>query len=107
MATREIKRNRSKQKINYSKHVLVVFRSNKNITAQVLAPESKKVLFSVSSSKLEKGTKTEKSHEVGNLIAKKIQESKITEIVADRNGYLYHGRVKALFEAVRSAGINI
>lgn len=105
MAIREIKKQRSKKRTDYSKNVLVVSRSNKNISAQVLEAVTKRVLFSATSNNIKSGTKTEKSTKVGELIGKKLKEAGIEELVSDRNGYLYHGRVKAVFDAVRAEGV--
>ena len=107
MPTREIRKLRTQKKINYDKHVLVVFRSNKNILAQVIEPETKNTLFTVVSNNMEEGTKTEKSQKVGAEIAKRAKEAKITEMTFDRSGYLYHGRIKAMVDAVRENGITI
>ena len=85
---------------------LSVFRSNKNIYAQLIDDLSGKTLVAVSSAKVE-GTsaKTEASLEVGKELAAKAQERGITEVVFDRSGYLYHGRVKSLAEGAREAGL--
>lgn len=107
MSTQEIKKLRTSKRIDYRKSVLVVSRSNKNIMAQVLEPVTKRVIFTVTSSTMKKGTKTEKSTKVGEAIVKFAKKAKITEMVANRNGNLYHGRVQALFEAVRNSGIKI
>ena len=112
------KRQRLKYRIkhkNRSGHPrLVVYRSNANIYAQLVDDEKNITLFSASSidkdlkETIKKaGSKTEKSTIVGNAIAEKMKKAKINNIVFDRNGYKYHGRVKALTEAVRSADINI
>jgi large subunit ribosomal protein L18 len=86
-----------------------VFRSNKDIYVQLIDDLSGKTLISASSqteaiSSL-KGTKTEKSRLVGKQIAEKAVQSGITDVVFDRNGYLYHGRVKSLAEAAREGGL--
>jgi large subunit ribosomal protein L18 len=86
-----------------------VFRSNKDIYVQLIDDLTGKTLASASSqteaiSSL-KGTKIEKSKQVGKLIAEKAVQAGITEVVFDRNGYLYHGRVKSLAEAAREGGL--
>ena len=83
---------------------LLVFRSNANNYAQLI-DVSGKTLISCSDIKVDKGTKVEKAKNVGVEIAKKAQEHKITEVVFDRNGYKYHGRVKAIAEGAREGGL--
>jgi large subunit ribosomal protein L18 len=88
---------------------LSVFRSNKQIYAQIIDDESGKTLAYASS--LEKdiaaatGTKTEKAAMVGKLIADKAKAISIEQVVFDRNGYLYHGRVKSVADAAREGGL--
>ena len=82
-----------------------VFRSNKQIYVQVIDDESKKTLASASSLGLEKMNKSEQAVKVGQLIAEKAQAAGISAVVFDRNGYLYHGRVKAVADAAREAGL--
>ncbi|MDO4780022.1 MAG: 50S ribosomal protein L18 [Bacteroides sp.] len=83
-----------------------VFRSNKQIYVQIIDDLSGKTLASASSLKLENaGTKKEQAAKVGEQIAKKAQEAGITSVVFDRNGYLYHGRVKEVAEAARNNGL--
>lgn len=84
---------------------LVVFRSLTANYAQLIDDVAGKVLVGVSDLKSKKGTKTEKAKEIGMEIAKKAQELKITEVVFDRNGYKFHGRVKALAEGAREGGL--
>lgn len=107
MPVRNVRKQRTKKKLSYKDSVLVVFRSNKNILAQILEPETKKTLTTVSSCNIKKGTKTERAEEVGKKIAEQAKKLKIGKLVFDRNGYLYHGRVKALAEAVRKEGVSI
>jgi large subunit ribosomal protein L18 len=89
---------------------LSVFRSNAQISAQLINDEEGKTLVSVSSLckeiSVKEGTKTEKAAMVGAAIAAKALEAGITAITFDRNGYLYHGRVKALADAAREGGLN-
>ena len=89
---------------------LVVFRSNKQIYAQLIDDLSGKTLLSASSLEKEiaekKDTnKTEQAKLVGKLAAEKSVQAGVQQVVFDRNGYLYHGRVKALAEAAREAGL--
>lgn len=90
-----------------SKPRLAVFRSNTAIYAQLIDDSKGLTLLSSSSSnlKLEKGSKVEKSKTVGLELAKSAIKSGITEVVFDRAGYLYHGRVKALAEGAREGGL--
>ena len=85
---------------------LTVFRSNKQIYVQVVDDIAGKTLVSASSLSLEgKCTKKEQAAKVGALIAKKSLEAGITTVVFDRNGYLYHGRVKEVADAARNGGL--
>jgi len=84
---------------------LVVFKSLKATYAQLVDDNSKKTLLSASSLKTKKGTKTEKAKEAGTEVASKAKEKNITKVVFDRNGYKYHGRVKALAEGAREGGL--
>lgn len=85
---------------------LTVFRSNKQIYAQVIDDEAGVTLASASSLKLEAtGTKTEVAAQVGAAVAKAALAAGVEAVVFDRNGYLYHGRVKQLAEAAREAGL--
>ncbi len=86
-----------------------VFRSNKQISVQLVDDINGKTLISASS--LEKdlasqnGTKIEQAAKVGALIAEKAKSAGIESVIFDRNGYLYHGRVKQLAESAREAGL--
>ena len=82
-----------------------VFRSNKAIYVQLIDDLGGTTLCSSSSKGLEGGTKTEVAAKVGADIAKKAMDKGITEVVFDRNGYLFHGRVKSLADAARGAGL--
>jgi large subunit ribosomal protein L18 len=85
---------------------LTVFRSNKQIYAQVIDDVTGKTLVSASSLKLDvKAPKCEIAAKVGEQIAKAAQEAGIQTVVFDRNGYLYHGRVKQLADAARNGGL--
>ena len=86
---------------------LCVFRSNKHISAQVIDDVKGVTLVSSSSValKLSDGGNVEGAKKVGEDIAKKCLEKKIDTVVFDRAGYIYHGRVKALADAARSAGL--
>ena len=92
---------------------LTVFRSNKQIYAQVVVDTedngmkiSSKTLASASSLGLtEKVTKKEQAAKVGEILAKNAIAAGVSEVVFDRNGYLYHGRVQELAEAARKGGL--
>ena len=82
-----------------------VFRSNKQIYAQIIDDLSGRTLAAASSLGLEKMPKKEQAAKVGELIAQKAQEAGIQAVVFDRNGYLYHGRVKEVADAARKGGL--
>jgi len=87
---------------------LSVFRSNKEIYAQLINDVDNVTLFGVSSTAKDfatEGTKMEVAKEVGKRIAAKAVEAGIDTVSFDRNGYLYHGRVKALAEGAREGGL--
>tara|TARA_B100001250_G_scaffold369742_1_gene353436 strand:- start:563 stop:919 length:357 start_codon:yes stop_codon:yes gene_type:complete len=89
---------------------LTVFRSNKEIYASLI--DDAKGVTICSASSLDKSvsnakiTKTEKAGLVGGLIAKKASEKGVNKCAFDRNGYLYHGRVKSLADSAREGGLN-
>ena len=108
------RRNRSKGNIvkHASRHRLVVYRSNKNMSAQLVDDTKGKTITSASSlDKLLKNkvaklkTKIEVSVFIGKTIADNAKSKKISKIVFDRNGFPYHGRVKALAESARKNGL--
>ena len=82
-----------------------VFRSNKQIYVQIVNDETSKTLVSASSLGMEKCPKCEQAAKVGELVAKKAIEAGISAVVFDRNGYLYHGRVKEVADAARNGGL--
>ena len=89
---------------------LTVFRSLNQIYAQIVDDNSGKTLASASSNdkgvKLSNGGNVEAATQIGTLIAQRALAAGITKVVFDRNGYLYHGRVKALADGARLAGLN-
>lgn len=108
--SREIRHKRVRTKISGTaeRPRLSVFRSNKGIYVQVIDDVAAKTL--VSASTLDKEVKTKASNieaakEVGELIAKRAIKAGIKTVVFDRGGYIYHGKVKALAEAAREAGL--
>lgn len=84
---------------------MTVFRSNKQIYVQLIDDLAGATLVAASSKGLAEGTKTEIAAQVGKAIAEKAQQAGITEVVFDRNGYLFHGRVKSLADAAREGGL--
>jgi len=85
-----------------------VFRSNKEIYVQLIDDATGKTLLAVSTRDKDfarAGNKTEQSKSVGVAAAKKAAEKNITEVVFDRGGFLYHGRVKAVAEGAREGGL--
>ena len=113
MTTKKVER-RIKIKYRIRKNVngtserprLSVFRSNKQIYAQVINDLTGCTLASASSIGLEAMPKKDQAAKVGELIAANAQAAGVTSVVFDRNGYLYHGRVKELAEAARKGGLN-
>ena len=89
---------------------LSVFRSNTDIYVQLIDDDSAKTLASASSKDkdiaAQKTTKSEKSKLVGGAIARKAAELGLKDVVFDRGGYLYHGRVKAVADGAREGGLN-
>jgi large subunit ribosomal protein L18 len=117
MALTKLKR-RKRIKMRIRKHVsgteerprMTVFRSNKEMYVQLVDDLNGKTLVAASSlkkdeEKADKINKIEQAKQVGKLIAEKSLEKGITNVVFDRNGYLYHGRVKALADAAREGGL--
>ncbi len=87
---------------------LSVYRSNKGIYAQIINDETGKTLVSASSLSKDfsaEGNKSDQSTAVGKLVAEKAIAAGVKEVVFDRNGYLYHGRVKSLADGAREAGL--
>jgi len=88
---------------------MTVFRSNKQISVQLIDDVNDKTLVSASSLLKEvaadKSNKIDQAAKVGKIIAERALSAGITNVVFDRNGYLYHGRVKQLADAAREAGL--
>jgi large subunit ribosomal protein L18 len=88
---------------------LTVFRSNKHIAAQIISDQTKKTIVAANDTKLtsttDKLTKIDKAKLVGQELAKAAQKHKVTRVAFDRGHYKFHGRVKALAEAARQAGL--
>ena len=88
---------------------LSVYRSNKGIYAQIIDDVTGKTIVSASSLSKDfsaTGNKSDQSTAVGKLVASKAVAAGIKDVVFDRNGYLYHGRVKSLAEGAREGGLN-
>ena len=111
VSARQKIRYRIRKKISGStqKPRLSVFRSNKDIYVQLIDDANGTTIASASSRQKDiasqKTTKVEASKKVGEAIAKKSQELGIKNVVFDRSGYLYHGRIKAVAEGAREAGL--
>ena len=91
---------------------LSVFRSSKHIYAQLIDDDAGTTLVAASSREkdalagLKTGASVDAAKAVGKLLAERAQEKGIKDVIFDRGGYLYHGRVKALADAAREAGLN-
>ncbi|MBL1279653.1 MAG: 50S ribosomal protein L18 [Fluviicola sp.] len=88
---------------------LSVFRSNKQIYAQIIDDSTGKTLVAAGSfnNKSAKGTKKEQAAVVGKEVAELAKKAGIETVVFDRNGYLYHGRVKSLADSAREGGLKL
>ena len=114
----KVRRPKGRQELRYRRHLrvrkrvsgtaerprLVVFRSLKHIYAQLVDDTTSRTLATVSDQKLT-GKKSEKSTEVGKLIAQKAKDAGVSSVVFDRAGYRYHGRVKAVADGAREGGL--
>ena len=97
------------KKVGNGRPRLSIFRSAKNIYAQVIDDERGVTLAAASSLEGEKATKgsdKDAAAKVGALVAQRAIEKGVKDVVFDRGGYMYHGRVKALADAAREAGLN-
>jgi large subunit ribosomal protein L18 len=99
------KKIRAKIQGNAMRPRLTVFRSNKFIYAQVINDVSGKTLAQASDVKIIKGTKTERAKEVGAMVAKICLTNKIKQVVFDRNGFKYAGRIKLVADEARAGGL--
>ncbi|MFT4253249.1 MAG: 50S ribosomal protein L18 [Caulobacter sp.] len=107
-AARRAQRNRTRLKsLANGRPRLSVFRSSKNIYAQVIDDERGVTLASASTLEAEgKGADKDAAAAVGKLVAERAIEKGVKDVVFDRGGYIFHGRVKALADAAREAGLN-
>lgn len=106
---KEQRKNRIRAKVSgtAARPRLSVSTSNKHIIAQLIDDEAQKTITYISDENIKAtGTKTEKAAKVGEAIAEAAKKAKVSEVVFDRGGKLYHGRVKALAEAAREKGLN-
>ena len=112
---KEFQRSRAKRRVRAKiygtaeRPRLSVFRSNKQIYAQIINDDNGTTIVSASS-RIEdiaskKLNKTETARLVGNLLAERAKEAEIEKVVFDRNGYVYHGRIKALADGAREGGL--
>ena len=95
------------KKVNAEGFRLSIFRSSKNISAQIIDNKNNKTLITATSvNKKNKGKKkSEKTTDVAQILIKKALEKKITNVYFDRGGYKFHGRIKSLAEAIRKGGL--
>ena len=111
MVSKKERRNKIKARIRgrisgtAARQRMTVFRSNKEIYVQLVNDLNGTTLASASSKGIDQGTKVEIAAKVGELIAGRALQAGITEVVFDRNGYLFHGRVKSLADAARKGGL--
>lgn len=107
--------NRLKKKIRIRKTVkgsserprLCVFRSSKHIYAQIINDDTQKTILTVSSLGLETDASgKDTAHKVGKLVAESSIKMGIKSVVFDRNGFIYHGRIKSLADGAREAGLS-
>ena len=106
MPSKNIRKRRSLVKISFDLPVVLVNRSNKNITALLLEPITKRTLFQINSFKME-GTKVEKSTKVGHEVAQFLKSQNFEKVVFYRNGFIYTGRIAAVAGAIRENNIQI
>tara|TARA_Y100000590_G_C15676526_1_gene998261 strand:- start:1331 stop:1684 length:354 start_codon:yes stop_codon:yes gene_type:complete len=110
--TKRLLRNRAKlKKVNVDRYRITIFKSLKNISAQIIDDRINKTIVSASSTekilKKDKKNKTDLSTLLGEVLAKRAADKKISKVYFDRGGYKYHGRVKALADSLRKNGINL
>jgi large subunit ribosomal protein L18 len=108
---RRAQRNRTRLKsLSNGRPRLTVFRSSKNIYAQVIDDLSGVTLAAASTLEAGKaivgGSNKDAAARIGKLVAERAIEKGVKDVVFDRGGYIYHGRVKALADAAREAGLN-
>ncbi len=95
------------KKINSDRFRLTVYRSAKNISAQIIDNNNKTVVSATSVSKKDKNKKkSDKSTDIAQIILKKASEKKIKKVYFDRGGYKFHGRIKTFADAIRKGGLS-
>jgi large subunit ribosomal protein L18 len=106
---REIRNRKKLKSVSTNRYRISVFKSLKNISAQIIDDKEKKTLVSVSSIEKEikanKKKKNETSALIGEILAKRASEKKITKVYFDRGSYKYHGRIKTFADALRKNGL--
>lgn len=111
MIKKDEKRIRLKTKIRTkifgtsSRPRLSVFRSNKFIYAQIIDDQKEKTITQANDAKITKGTKSERAKQVGQMVAEACIKMKITQVVFDRNGFKYTGRIKLVADTARAGGL--
>jgi len=98
---------RKLKNVNKNRFRLSVYRSSRNISAQIIDDKNNKTLVSASSIKEKRSSKkkTDLSLHVAGILAKRALEKKITKVYFDRSGYKYHGRIKIFADALRKGGL--
>ena len=108
---RKIRNRKKLRDVNVNKLRITVFKSSKNISAQIIDDKISKTLVSASSTEKEikknKIKKMDLSNVLGELLAKRAKEKKINSVYFDRGGYKYHGRIKALADSLRKNGLKL
>ena len=108
---RKIRNRKKLRDVNVNKLRITVFKSSKNISAQIIDDKISKTLVSASSTEKEikknKMKKMDLSNVLGELLAKRAKEKKINSVYFDRGGYKYHGRIKALADSRRKNGLKL
>ena len=101
--------NKVKKVSSNNRYRLSISRSSKNISAQIIDDNNNKTIVSASSKekdiKTNKINKTKMSEAIGEILAKRASEKKISKVYFDRGGYKYHGRIKALADSLRKNGM--
>jgi large subunit ribosomal protein L18 len=107
LQSRITRHKRIRRKVSGTSEVprLCISRSNKEMYAQIIDDTQGKSLVQLSTRKVEGKTKVEKSLALGKLLARSAQDKGVTNVVFDRGGYLFHGRVKAIADGAREGGL--